>query len=186
MLPLLQLEEHCGVPLGAHSRLGPGWTVQGSVHSWVGDTSLRKGLIVTDRFRGKPCRVNKIGYDDIKRFWGLTRGGVLLLFWWSELQTAGFSFPIRERSVLGQILSPKGRCVNNQTEPCPRGKVEREMDEVTRLHTADDTTGTVAWNQVGSQSDKCLAQLGYKDWETKILSKHLGVGFGGQEGKEAG
>lgn len=98
---------------------------------------LAEGINTPEHFKGKPCRINKTGYNVPKWPWGLIGGEgiLLLLFWWSELQTAGFS-----PSLLGDIihwaifLSHKRRYVGNQTELCATGKVKREIEKVTRLH----------------------------------------------------
>lgn len=43
------------------------------MHSWVGDSSLRKGLLFTEHFRGKPCRIHKTGYN-VKMILGIDWG----------------------------------------------------------------------------------------------------------------
>lgn len=56
---LLRARRMDSQPLGHLDDSGPG--LWGPVHSWVGDSSLRKGLLFTEHSRGKPCRIHKTG-----------------------------------------------------------------------------------------------------------------------------
>lgn len=101
VFPPLQLRKHCGTPLGH----GAGWGQSGQFRAWlpgcVGDTSLQKGVIVTEHSGGRPCRVNKIDDNVIKGFWGLTWGeGCCSYFDSQELTNSKFfPFPFGNKSL---------------------------------------------------------------------------------------
>lgn len=69
------------------------------MHGWVGDSSLRKGLLFTEHFRGKPCRIHKTGYN-VKMILGIDGGYIFVALILMVKATNSRFFP----SPLGNII----------------------------------------------------------------------------------
>lgn len=105
--PLLQWAKHVdSQPLGHPDDSGPG--LRGPVHGQVGDGSLRKGLLFTEHFRGKPCRIHKTGYN-VEMILGID-GGVYFRCPYSDGQSYKeqiFPSPLGNIIHRAIFLSPK-------------------------------------------------------------------------------
>lgn len=108
-----------------------GWSAAwspGSARGRAGDATWWKGLIFTEHFRGKHCRINETGYVT-KCFWGLTGvgggKGSCSHFDGQSYKQQFFSFPIQKHHTLGHF-SLKRRYGDNQSELCATGKVKRK------------------------------------------------------------
>lgn len=131
---------------------------------WV---QLAEGLTFPERFRGKPCRISWNWFNVTnKRFWDWLEVFVvlLLLFYWSELQTTVFFFlPHSNTLYIGPFFFLP--------------KEDTWIISLKRRWWGSVVTGhacPAVCRRVWSEWDQRSAQLSYKEWEAEILSKNLG------------
>lgn len=114
-------------PLGHLDDSGPG--LWGPVHSWVGDSSLRKGLLFTEHSRGKPCRIHKTGYN-VKMILGIDGRYIfvaLILMIKATDSRFFFFLPTWKRYALGHFFSFfQNWYVDIQTGLCTTGAVSQK------------------------------------------------------------
>lgn len=162
----------------------------GRLGAWSPQLCVRLGWgyqltegINTEHFGGKPCGINKTGYNATRWFWGLIGGRryfVALILMVRATNSRVFSFlPSSETSYIGPFFF----LLKENSWIIQLNYVLQEKSKGNERRWKDYTTRTVVWDQVWSQSDEAFSPVqGVRDEN----SKHLGSGFRGQKGMEWG